>query len=141
MRNTIHGAALRSITVSRSGVSENPIDLSSKQAEGAVRYIESLDDDAHDWGLRNEHGRTFLHPDRYVEHLLPHALLLLNRLMERTAVERLYGVSASALLTAPGDWSPPAPPESMWNDEVRNRVRRLGGIDSDQPQIDTELGR
>jgi hypothetical protein len=129
MRNTIHGEALRPITLQSGGrPTENPVELNANEATKAVANIAFLGDAPAAWGLREEHGRTYLSADRYAESLLPHAISLLNDLMASTAVERLPGVDEERLMTPPANTPSPRPLDDMFSFEIRRRVRRLGGF-------------
>ncbi len=129
MRNTIHGEPLRTITLQSGGrPTENPVELRANIAAKAVTDIVFLGDDPATWGLREEHGRTYLSADRYAESLLPHATALLNDLMATTAVERLSGVNEQKLMTPPANTPSPRPLDDMFSFEIRSRVRRLGGF-------------
>lgn len=128
VRNTIHGEALRTITLQSGGrPTENPVELGANDATKTVADIVSLSDDPAAWGLRDEHGRTYLSADRYAESLLPHAVSLLNDLMAATAVERLPGVDQQKLMKPPANTPSPRPLDDMFSFEIRHRVRRLGG--------------
>ncbi len=129
MRNTIHGEALRPITLQSSGrPTENPIQLGAKDAANAVADIVFLGDDPAAWGLRQEHSRTYLSADRYAECLLPRAVSVLNDLMAATAIERLPSVDSQKLMIPPTNTPSPKPLEDMFSFEIRQRVRRLGGF-------------
>jgi len=80
------------------------------------------------WGLREEHGRTYLSVDRYAEAVLPCAIALINNLMGQTAVERLAGVDAKELMVPPEDAPSPTPLDDIFSFDIRSRVRRLGGF-------------
>lgn len=85
MRNTIHGEALRTITLQPGGrPTENPVELGANDAAKSCTDIVFLGDDPAAWGLHSEHGRMHLGADRYVESLLPHAVSLFNDLMVAT---------------------------------------------------------
>src|SRR5262249_36532159 len=105
-----------------------PVELSAKDASKAVADIAFLGDDAAMWGLREEHGRTYLSVDRYAEAVLPHAIALINNLMAETAVERLAGVGSQELMAPPADTPSPTPLDDMFSFDIRSRVRRLGGL-------------
>jgi hypothetical protein len=129
MRNSIHGEALRTITLQSGGrPAENPVELGVSDAAKTVTDIAFLGDDTAAWGLREEQGRTYLSVDRYAESLLSHAILLLNDLMAATAVERFAGVTQHKLMTPPVDTPSPSPLEGILSFEIRHRVRRLGGF-------------
>ncbi len=129
MRNTIHGEALGTITLQSGGrPTENPVELRASDATKTVADIVSLGDDPAAWGLREEHGRTYLSADRYAESLLPYAVSLLNELMAATAVERLPGVDQQKLMTPPANTASPKPLDDMFSFEIRHRVRCLGGF-------------
>jgi hypothetical protein len=129
LRNTIHGEALRTITLQPGGrATENPVELSVNDAAKSVTDITLLGDNPAAWGLYEEHGRTYLSADRYAESLLPHAVALLNDLMAETAVERLAGVDPQKLMTPPANTPSPTPLDDMFSFEIRRRVRRLGGF-------------
>lgn len=129
MRNKIHGEALRTLTLQRGGAPiENPVELNPKDAAKTVTDIQSLGGDPAEWGLREEHGPTYLAVDRYAESLVPHAVLLLNELMAATAVERLPGVDATKLMQPPADVPSAKPLDDMFSFEIRQRVRLLGGL-------------
>lgn len=129
MRNTIHGEALRTITLQSGGRrTENPVELGASDATKTVADIVFLGDDPAAWGLREEHGRTYLIANRYAESLLPHAVSLLNDLMAATAVERLPGVDRQELTTPPANTASPKPLDDIFSFEIRHRVRRLGGF-------------
>jgi hypothetical protein len=129
LRNTIHGEALRPITLQRGGTApENPVELNGNTAARTVADIASLGDEPADWGLSEEHSRTYLSADRFVEALLPHAVALLNELMAGTAIERLSGVNPQKLMSPPPDVPSANPLEKMLSWEIRRRVRRLAGL-------------
>lgn len=129
MRNTIHGEALRTLTLQRGGApTENPVELAATEAAKTFSDVQSLGGDTAAWGLREDHGRTYLACDRYAEALLPHAVSLLNELMAATAVERLPGVDAAKLMAAPADTPSMDPLKDMFSWEIRRRVRRLAGF-------------
>jgi hypothetical protein len=129
MRNSIHGEALRTITLQSGGrPAENPVQLGASDAAKTVTDIVFLGDDTAAWGLRKQQGRTYLSVDRYAESLLPYAILLLNDLMAATAVERFTGVAQHKLMTPPVDTPSPKPLEGILSFEIRHRVRRLGGF-------------
>jgi hypothetical protein len=129
MRNTIHGEALRTITLQSGGrPTENPVELGASDAAKTVTDIVCLGADPAAWGLREERGRTYLSAARYAESLLPHAVSLLNDLMAATAVERFPGGDQDKLMTAPANTPSPNPLDDMFSFEVRHRVRRLGGF-------------
>lgn len=72
LRNTIHGEALRTITLQSGGrATENPVELSVNDAAKSVTDITLLGDNPAAWDLYEEHGRTYLSADRYAESLLP----------------------------------------------------------------------
>lgn len=129
MRNTIHGEALRTITLQPGGQpTENPVELRANDAAKAITDIVSLGDKPASWGLYEQHARTYLRVDRYAESLLPRATALLNDLMATTAVERLSGVDEQKLMTPPTNTPTPRPLDDMFSFEIRRRVRRLGGF-------------
>lgn len=129
MRNTIHGEALRTITLQSGGrPTENPVELGANDAAKAATDIAFLGDNPPTWGLREEHGRTYLSADRYAESLLPHATALLNDLMATTAVEHLSGVDEQKLMTPPANTPSPGPLDDIFSFEIRRRVKRLGGF-------------
>lgn len=129
MRNTIHGEALRTITLQSGGrPTENPVELGASNTTKTVAEIVFLGDDPAAWGLREEHGRTYLSADRYAESLLPYVVSLLNELRAATAVERLPGVDQQKLMTPPTNTPSPKPLNDMFSFEIRHRVRGLGGF-------------
>jgi hypothetical protein len=129
IRNTIHGEALRTITLqSGERPAENPVELDAKDAAKTVTDILSLGDDPAVWGLREEHRRTYLSVDRYAESLLPHAVSILNDLMAATAIERLPAVEPQKLMIPPANTPSSKPLEDMFSFEIRRRVRQLGGF-------------
>lgn len=129
VRNTIHGEALRTITLQSGGQpTENPVELRANDAAKAITDIVFLGDEPASWGLHEEHARTYLRVDRYAESLLPHATALLNDLMAMTAVERLSGVNEQKLMTPPTNTPSTRPLDDMFSFEIRRRVRRLGGF-------------
>jgi hypothetical protein len=129
MRNTIHGEALRTITLQSGGrPTENPVELGASDATKTVADIVFLGNDPAAWGLREEHGRTYLSADRYAESLLPYAVSLLNDLMAATGVERLPGVDQQKLMTPPANTASPKPLDHIFSFEIRQCVGRLGGF-------------
>lgn len=129
LRNTIHGEALRTITLQRDGAAlENPVELNAADAAKIVVDIAFVGDDPFEWGLWEEHGRIYLSADRYAEMLLPHAIALLNELMAGTAIERLTGVGAQKLMSPPANMRSARPLDDMFSWEIRRRVLRLGGL-------------
>jgi hypothetical protein len=129
MRNSIHGEALRTITLQSGGrPAENPVELSMSDAAKTVTDLVFLGDDPAAWGLRQKSGRTYLSIDRYIESLLPHAILLFNDPMATTAVERFTGVNQDKLMTPPVDAPSPKAFYDIVSFEIRHRVRRLAGF-------------
>jgi hypothetical protein len=129
MRNTIHGEALRTVTLQAGGrPMENPVELDARNAAKTIADITLVGEQPAEWGLRTEPGRTYLSADRYAEALLPHAVALLNELMAAIAVDRLQGVDPKDLIGPPADVPSPQPSSHIFNWEIRRRVRRLGGF-------------
>ncbi len=130
LRNTIHGEAMRSIDVRRSGQPpQSLVALSAAETEKLVVEIERLGDEAREWGLTVEPTRTRLAVDAYTEALLPNCVKTLNDLMAATEVERLPSVDPTRLMGPPANVTSANPISNMFNFEIRRRVRLLGGFD------------
>jgi len=95
LRNTVHGAALQSVSVQRLGGGkrerETAVQLPHDQA---VRLLQVLDRHGWggQWGIDSWGDDQFLvNPGLVVEHLLTRSLCLLNQLMAATPVVQLQG--------------------------------------------------
>jgi hypothetical protein len=128
LRNTIHGEALRATETREAGVTLQLVRLNDREADKVKSRIAYLGETPTGWGLREVHGKTSLAADRFVEQLLPHAVVLLNELMAATDTSRLPGAAGSPLIRPIDD----TPRERWWDDmlsvEIRRRVWILGGI-------------
>jgi hypothetical protein len=124
LRNTIHGEALQSVTVRRSGrgteyhlfvpPSESAAFVSAARRRGGLER----------WGIERVHGKDFLiSADRFVEALVPDAARALNRLMAATDVIRLPGLKGVRLTNRPSESR-----DSSFNRWTRRRVRLLSGL-------------
>jgi hypothetical protein len=120
LRNTIHGAPMRSIGTSGS----NRRSLVAVPGEERTTIAEQLDalGGAAAWGARLSGNEMYVEPDLFTERLMPAAVALLDETLAQTDVRRLPGVGCDAQLTT-------EPPEKYpFSAEIRRRLRLMTGI-------------
>jgi hypothetical protein len=104
LRNTVHGEALHSTAVQGSGgLRHTLVALPEDDAHDLAALFDQLGG-REEWGLHQlAFSRLHVDPARLIERLLPQALQMLDDALRLTPVERLDGVIASKLTTAPPD--------------------------------------
>jgi hypothetical protein len=120
LRNTVHGAALRSIQVRGSGTEETLVEVPPDEESALLNCVDRSGGEFR-WGIRRLGGRVFLDAQIYVEVLMPLAAETICRLMDATEVERLPGVTGSTLPIEP-------PTDEVWKPDIRTAVRLLSGL-------------
>jgi hypothetical protein len=128
LRNTIHGESLRAATVQRGGETSRFIRVAPRESERLRARIEELGEVLAEWGLTEEREGLGLAADRFVERLLPGAVLLLNELMRETDTSRLPGAAGSALVAGIEDRLGARSADDWFRADVRHRIRQLGGF-------------
>jgi hypothetical protein len=125
LRNTIHGEAIRTISVR----SASRHDQLAVVPEGLERRLEHLAEQAGGHGRlgleRLRAGQLFVHPGTYVEAVLPLALAALNEIMEGTPVEQLSGVGPGELMEGPPAGNAA---DDLFNPAMGRRLRLLAGL-------------
>jgi hypothetical protein len=108
LRNSIHGEALPPLAVGQSGRRDRTlVGLPASQQADLIAAFTAIGGETA-WGVDEViSGRIHADPGVLLEQLLPRVLLLLNKIMDATPVERLSGVSLK-----PGDSEPPTGPHS-----------------------------
>ncbi len=120
LRNTVHAQMMRTTAIQQTGrLRETAIRLPSGDEATILSSTDALSGrDA--WGIRAAaNGSPLVDPALFVERLFPHVLMLLNRAMEHTPVERL-----SHVYLAHADSQPPRDGQAgqaNWYSE-RNRL-------------------
>ena len=92
LRNTVHGAALRSMQQRASGSAAQTMILVPDDGQTAIEAAIAATHSAEDWGLQRTGSWLVLDPGRVVEQLFRLIVPLLDALLRLTPVERLAGV-------------------------------------------------
>jgi hypothetical protein len=104
LRNTVHGEGLHTTATQQGGrPRETLVALPEDDAQDLANLFGHLGGQD-EWGLRQlAPSRPHVDPARLIERLLPQALHVLDDALRLTPVERLSGVTPSALMTTPPD--------------------------------------
>jgi hypothetical protein len=120
LRNTIHGAPIRTIGTSGSN-QRSLVAVPGEERTEIAEQVETLGG-ATAWGVRPSGADIYIEPDLFAERLMPTAIGLLDETLARTDVRRLPGVGQDA------DLSTSPPNEFPFSEEIRRRLRLLTGI-------------
>lgn len=124
LRNTIHGAGLQGLGY-QSGSRSSFEYLARVPAKHAQELLAAMDrrGGRDSFGIRAVDTNVFaLHPDSFIERLVPHCTDALNQLMDATDVTRLPGVSDVNLMHGPPEG------DELFSDEMTRSIRRLAGL-------------
>lgn len=101
LRNTVHGAALRSMQQRASGSAAQTKILVPDDGQAAIKAAVAATHSAEDWGLQRTGPLLALDPGRVVEQLFRLIVPLLDDLLRLTPVERLAGVFVTEESSSP----------------------------------------
>jgi hypothetical protein len=118
LRNTVHGAALRSMQQRSSGSPAQTMILVPDDGQAAIEAAMAAIHSVSDWGLRRTGPLLALDPGRVVEQLFRLIVPLLDDLLRLTPVERLSGVVVTQKSSSPPvddrTFSPEASEAILW---------------------------